>query len=80
MIMLRSQFTTGMLLAAACGVGLVSSDAQAFVTTEAIEASGGNRVSAIDHTSTPQHDLSGYDDLLLLSKALQQSACPEVSL
>jgi len=38
------------------------------------------RGGAIDHTSTPQHDLSGYDDLLPLGKVPQQLAYPEVSL
>jgi PEP-CTERM motif len=40
--MLRKRFALGTLLVAACGVGLVSSNAQAFVLTEAIEATRGS--------------------------------------
>jgi hypothetical protein len=35
---------------------------------------------AVDHTTTPQHDLAGYDDLLLSGHVPQQPACSEVSL
>ena len=35
---------------------------------------------AIDHTTAPQHDLAGYDDLLLSGSVLQPPTCLESSL
>jgi hypothetical protein len=69
--MMSKRFTTRTLLAAACGMGFMSSNAQAFFLTEAIEAEGANRYSAVDHTST------GYDqigDQFLLSGSVGPAA------
>ncbi len=35
---------------------------------------------ATDHTATPQHDLAGYDDLLITGNVSQKSPCMEASL
>lgn len=59
--MLRNRITLNMLLATVCGVGVMSSSAQAFVLTEVLEADGSNRGSARDL------DLNLVGDSLLLA-------------